>query len=70
LTRVSANAVAEAVLRFDTMRTLINRALLTILGSSGPYIDYSARPEKGNFPMGLIVQSERLPVTSGGQDPK
>jgi hypothetical protein len=59
------NAVAEEVLRFDTMRTLINRALLTILGYSGPYTDYSARPEKGNFPMGLIVQPESPAVTTG-----
>ena len=59
------NAVAEEVLRFDTMRTLINRVLLTVLGYSGPYTDYSARPEKGNFPMGLIVQPEPSAVTSG-----
>ena len=51
-------AVAAEVLRFDTLRTLINRALLTILGYSGPYTDYSARPEMGNYPMGLIVQPE------------
>lgn len=53
------NAIAEEVLRFDTMRTLINRALLTILGYSGPYTDYSARPEKGNAPMGTIVQPQK-----------
>lgn len=59
------NAVAEEVLRFDTMRTLINRALLTILGYSGVYTDYSARPTKGNFPMGLIVQPKPPAVTTG-----
>lgn len=42
---------ARELLRFDTMRTLINRAVLSVLEYSGPYVDYSQRPLNGNFPI-------------------
>lgn len=58
-------AIAEELLRFDTLRTLINRALLTILGYAGVYTDYSARPTQGNFPLGLILQPKPLGATTG-----
>jgi hypothetical protein len=37
--------------RYDLLRTLIGRAILHLLDYDGPYIDYSARPESGNFPI-------------------
>lgn len=53
------NAVGDELQRFDTLRTLINRALLTILGYTGPYTDYSSRPDKGNFLLGAIPQPKQ-----------
>jgi hypothetical protein len=47
-------ALEKEVLRVDTLRTLINRGLLALLGYKGPYVDYSARPDAGNFPVKLL----------------
>lgn len=47
----------EEAKRFDTLRTLINRAVRMLVGYSGPYVDYSARPTSGGFP---IVEIEGL----------
>ncbi len=41
----------EELQRYDILRTLIGRAILHLLDYDGPYIDYSARPESGNFPI-------------------
>lgn len=41
--------------RYDTLRTLIGRAILHLLGYDAHYIDYSARPERGNFPLRLTT---------------
>ena len=43
------------LLRYDILRTLIGRAFLHLLGYDGHYIDYSARPETGNFPLRLCT---------------
>lgn len=43
--------VEAEVLRFDTIRTLLHRGVLAILEYDGPYIDYSERPNEGNFPI-------------------
>lgn len=37
--------------RFDTIRILITKALLKLLRYRGPYINYVARPDQGNFPV-------------------
>ncbi len=44
--------------RFDTLRTLIHRGILTILGYQGPFVDYSARPSSGNFPIRRLAGSQ------------
>ena len=41
----------EELRHFDILRTLIGRAILHLLDYDGPYIDYSARPVSGNFPI-------------------
>jgi hypothetical protein len=41
----------DEIHRFDTLRTLINRAVLQVLKYHGPYVDYSDRPARGNFPI-------------------
>ncbi|MBL8792395.1 MAG: hypothetical protein JNM56_00675 [Planctomycetia bacterium] len=41
--------VAAESKRFDTLRTLINKALLRLLEYSGPYMDYGDRPPDKGF---------------------
>jgi hypothetical protein len=41
----------EELRRFDILRTLIGRAMLHLLAYAGPYVDYAARPNSGNFPI-------------------
>jgi hypothetical protein len=43
--------IMEEMARFDTLRTLINKALLARLGYLGLYVDYAARPPQGQFPV-------------------
>jgi hypothetical protein len=49
----------DEALRFDTLRTLINRAMLSLVGYDGPYVDYSERPAEGNFPIKMMQVPER-----------
>lgn len=44
-------SVAEEAARFDTLRTLIHKAVLARFGYRGPYVDYAARPTGGGFPI-------------------
>lgn len=37
--------------RFDTLVTLVQKAILKLLEYRGPYVDYGARPAHGNFPI-------------------
>jgi hypothetical protein len=37
--------------RFDCLRVLITKAILSLLKYRGPYINYAARPARGNFPV-------------------
>ena len=55
-------AIDDEVRRFDLLRTLLYRAVLSILNYDGPYVDYGARPERGNFP--IRVLSPRVAETS------
>ncbi len=41
----------DEINRFDTLRTLIHKAVLARLEYRGPYIDYAARPSSGEFPI-------------------
>ncbi|MBX3421965.1 MAG: hypothetical protein KF752_10475 [Pirellulaceae bacterium] len=34
---------------FDTLRVLVNKFILKLCGYDGPYVDYSSRPDSGNF---------------------
>lgn len=48
--------------RFDTLRTLINKAVLARLGYRGPYVDYAARPTSGSFPVKCLADELKTPV--------
>jgi hypothetical protein len=50
-----SSAVDLELQRFDALRTMINRAILSLLGYSGPYVDYAERPPKGNFPIKTMI---------------
>ena len=53
-TLLDANDLSEItieVVRFDTLRTLINKVVLARLGYRGLYVDYAARPPQGQFPV-------------------
>lgn len=45
------NNANEEAKRFDVLRTLIHKAILTLLGYEGPYFDYGTRPSTGNYPV-------------------
>lgn len=47
----SLDDIRGEIARFDTLRTLINKAVLARLGYRGPYVDYAARPTSGPFPV-------------------
>ncbi|QDT31486.1 hypothetical protein [Thalassoglobus polymorphus] len=40
--------------RYDILRMLVTKALLSILRYDGPYMNYAARPEHGNFPVEIL----------------
>lgn len=46
----------EELERYDTLRMVIHKALLAVLGYTGPFIDYAARPEHGNFPLRYLSE--------------
>ena len=50
----------EETQRYDILRTLIGRALLHMLGYEGPYVDYGARPETGNFPIQFSAPPRKM----------
>lgn len=45
----SLEAVATEIKRFDTLRTLINKAMLRLMQYDGPYIDYGIAEHPENF---------------------
>jgi len=47
----------EEMRRFDTIRMVIYKAVLSLLGYEGPYIDYAERHSKGNFPIKVMRRS-------------
>jgi hypothetical protein len=44
----------EEMGRFDTLRMVIYKAVLSLVGYEGPYIDYAERPSQGNFPIKIM----------------
>jgi hypothetical protein len=40
--------------RFDTLRMVIYKAMFTLFGYEGPYIDYAERPIHGEFPVKIM----------------
>jgi hypothetical protein len=57
-------AVDAELRRFDVLRTLLHRAILSILNYDGPYVDYGARPETGNFPIRMLTPQARETSTN------
>jgi len=55
----SLDDIRAEVARFDTLRTLINKAVLARLGYRGPYVDYAARPTNGPFPIRNLADELR-----------
>jgi len=55
----SLDDIRVEVARFDTLRTLINKAVLARLGFRGPYVDYAARPTSGPFPVRNLADELR-----------
>jgi hypothetical protein len=45
--------------RFDVLRTLIHRAVLSLLDYDGPYVDYGARPATGTFQFVRLRNAEK-----------
>lgn len=41
----------DEVLRFDTLRMLITKGVLGLIEYHGPYVDYAARTQDGDFPV-------------------
>jgi hypothetical protein len=52
-TTTAFNVEAET---FDTLRMLVTKAVFAMLKYRGPIIDYSARPDRGNFPIVFLQQ--------------
>ena len=52
----SRDDVKDEVARFDTLRTLINKAVLARLGYRELYFDYAARPSRGPFPVKSLAE--------------
>jgi hypothetical protein len=48
---VDLGAIAEEHMRFDILRTAINKAVLTLLGYRGPYVNYATRKPSGGYPV-------------------
>jgi hypothetical protein len=59
-----ADVTAESK-RFDTLRTLINKAMLRLLDYTGPYMDYGDRPPDKGF---AIKTMEPRPQPAAGAD--
>lgn len=57
----SLELIQREVDRFDTLRTLINKAVLARLGYRGMYVDYSARTSSRHFQINRL-DSELMPV--------
>lgn len=47
-------ALGSEIERFDTLVTLVQKAILKLLGYRGPYVDYGERPANDNFPIKFL----------------
>lgn len=54
LDATNLSGINEEVARFDTLRTLINKATLARLGYRDQYVDYAARPPQRQFPVKIL----------------
>jgi hypothetical protein len=52
--------IGAEVLRFDILRTLINKAVLARLGYPGLYVDYGERPSQGPFPLKTLADQVNI----------
>ena len=58
----SLDDIRAELARFDTLRTVINKAVLARLGYRGLYVDYAARPTHGPFPVRSLADELRLTI--------
>ena len=50
----SGDGLNQEIRRFDILRMVIYKAVLSLLDYDGPYIDYAERPPRGNFPIRMM----------------